>query len=63
MGVHLKDFLASHWEMDRLGVRLERVRPGWMMDGVKTEEGWLLGPLADGSAIISGERRGRRPGS
>lgn len=33
-----------------------------MMDGVKTEEVWLLGPLADGGAIIRDEQRGRRPG-
>lgn len=29
----------------------ERVRHGWMMDGVKTEEVWLLCPLADGGAV------------
>lgn len=40
----------------------ERGRHGWMMDGVKTEEVWFLGPLADGGAIIRDEQRGRRPG-
>lgn len=61
-GVYLKVLVGSHQEMDRLRMHFKRVRPDWMMDGVKTEEGWLPGPLADGGAIIRDEQIGRRTG-
>lgn len=54
--VYLNVLQESHREIGRLKMHFKRVRQDWMMDGVRTEEGWLLGGLAEGGAVIRDEQ-------
>lgn len=54
--VYLKVLQGSHGAVSSLKMPVGTVRQGRMVDGVRTEGGCFLGPLAEGGTVIRNEK-------